>query len=360
MTVIGISGCTALLLSGFGIQDSIGRVAIAQYGEIFCFDANIELDDKMSDVQYQNLCQDLSQNENTLSYGAIQIEPATYDENGTDKALDIYVPLNDYFDQFISIHQRQNKELLTLTDDSVIISEKLSMRMNLEIGDTLVIKNQDEVKAEVTVGGICENYVGHIVYMTPTYYKKCFKEEANITNILIDMEHTDLDYEQAYGEFFMQEEGVNAISFNAGVAQSFEETIHSISLIVIVLTVCAGLLAFIVLYNLTTVNVSERIREIATIKVLGFTDQEVASYVYRENIVLTMIGAICGLGLGIWLHQMIMSLAELESVMFGRNIDPLSYIYSFVITLVFAFLVNLVMYPKLSKIQMVESLKSIE
>ena len=360
MTVIGISGCTALLLSGFGIQDSIGRVAIAQYGEIFCFDANIELDDKMSDVQYQNLCQDLSQNENTLSYGAIQIEPATYDENGTDKALDIYVPMNDYFDQFISIHQRQNKELLTLTDDSVIISEKLSMRMNLEIGDTLVIKNQDEVKAEVTVGGICENYVGHIVYMTPTYYQKCFKEEANITNILIDMEHTDLDYEQAYGEFFMQEEGVNAISFNAGVAQSFEETIHSISLIVIVLTVCAGLLAFIVLYNLTTVNVSERIREIATIKVLGFTDQEVASYVYRENIVLTMIGAICGLGLGIWLHQMIMSLAELESVMFGRNIDPLSYIYSFVITLVFAFLVNLVMYPKLSKIQMVESLKSIE
>ena len=359
MTVIGISGCSALLLAGFGIQDSIGRVAIAQYGDIFRFDANIELKDGEHDA-YQVVSQLLEKNDNTLSYGAIQMEPATYDDQGSDKALDIYVPMSDNFESFISIHQRQDKENLSLVDDGVVISEKLSMRLDLAVGDTFTIKNQDEVQAAVKVTGICENYVGHIVYMTPTYYEKCFNEKAQISNVLVDMKNTDKTNEQSYGEYFMKEDVVNAISFNAGIAQSFEDTIQSISLIVIVLTVCAGLLAFIVLYNLTTVNVSERIREIATIKVLGFTNQEVASYVYRENIVLTLIGSGCGLVLGIWLHQMIMALAELENVMFGRNIDAISYLYAFIITMVFAFLVNLVMYPKLSNIKMVESLKSIE
>lgn len=359
MTVIGISGCSALLLAGFGIQDSIGRVAIAQYGDIFRFDANIELNDEHQDA-YPKVTTLLEKNENTSSYGAIQMEPATYDDQGTDKAIDIYVPMSDDFESFISIHQRQNKEALSLNDDGVIISEKLSIRLGLMVGDTLTIKNQDEVQASVTVCGICENYVGHIVYMTPNYYEASFHEKAQVTNVLVDMKHTNKSNEQSYGEYFMKEDVVNAISFNAGIAQSFEDTIASISLIVVVLTVCAGLLAFIVLYNLTTVNVSERIREIATIKVLGFTNQEVASYVYRENIVLTLIGSGCGLVLGIWLHQMIMSLAELENVMFGRNIDAISYLYAFIITMVFAFLVNLVMYPKLSNIKMVESLKSIE
>lgn len=360
MTVIGISGCTALLLAGFGIQDSISTVADAQYGQIFCFDANISLEEETTKNEYDQFITQLEEHENTLSYCAFKIEPGTYDEDGNEKALEIYVPMKDSFSDLLSIHQRTNHESLTLDDDGVIISEKLSMRMNVEVGDAIMIQNQDDHQAEVMVRGICENYVGHIVYMTPTYYEKCFDDRANITNLLVDMKEIDDPHEQSYGEYFMQNEHVNAISFNAGIAESFENTIQSISMIVIVLTICAGLLAFIVLYNLTTVNVSERIREIATIKVLGFTNKEVASYVYRENIVLTLIGALFGLGLGIWLHQMIMALAELENVMFGRNIDLISYVLSFIITIVFALIVNLVMYPKLSNIQMVESLKSIE
>lgn len=360
MTVIGISGCTALLLAGFGIQDSISTVASAQYGEIFCFDANISIDKETTSKEYDQFIQQLTTHDNTLSYGAFKIEPATYKEDGSDKALEIYVPMSDSFSHLLSIHQRTNKEILTLQDDGVIISEKLSMRLNAEVGDTIIIQNQDDKEAEVKVNGICENYVGHIIYMTPTYYEACFQEKAEITNLFVDMKEIDATHEQSYGEYFMQNDHVEAISFNAGVAESFENTIQSISMIVIVLTICAGLLAFIVLYNLTTVNVSERIREIATIKVLGFQNREVASYVYRENIVLTIIGSICGLALGIWLHQMIMSLAELENVMFGRNIEPISFIYSFIITMIFALFVNIVMYPKLANIQMVESLKSIE
>ena len=171
---------------------------------------------------------------------------------------------------------------------------------------------------------------------------------------------TDSDFENELGEELMGEDIVTSVSFYSGLASSFEDTISSLNFIVVVLVISAGLLAFVVLYNLTNVNISERVREIATIKVLGFYDKEVSSYVFRETIFLTIIGALAGLLLGIGLHRLIMSLAEMESVMFGRNIDALSYVISFVITLVFGGIVDLFMYRKLKKVQMVESLKSVE
>ena len=205
-----------------------------------------------------------------------------------------------------------------------------------------------------------ENYVGHYLYMSPAYFKEVFQERQSDTALLAKTVSADADFESALGEELMEEEIVTSASFYSGLAATFEDTIASLSFIVVVLVVCAGLLAFVVLYNLTNVNISERIREIATIKVLGFYDNEVSSYVFRETIFLTIIGALAGLVLGIGLHQVIMSLAEMESVMFGRNIDAFSYVISFVITMVFAMIVNLVMYRKLKRVQMVESLKSVE
>ena len=162
------------------------------------------------------------------------------------------------------------------------------------------------------------------------------------------------------GNEWMEKDFITSVSFYSGIASSFADTISSLSLIVVVLVIAAGMLAFVVLYNLTNVNISERLREIATIKVLGFYDLEVAEYVYRENILLTVIGSLCGLILGIGLHRLIMNLAEMENVMFGRNIDASSFVISFAITLLFGLIVNLVMYRKLKKIPMVESLKSVE
>lgn len=210
------------------------------------------------------------------------------------------------------------------------------------------------------IAAITENYVGHIVYMTPTYYKSVYHKTPQSTGMFAIMKDSSEKSEQALGNAFMKKDTIDSVSFYSGIAASFQDTIASLSFIVVVLIISAGLLAFVVLYNLTNVNISERLREIATIKVLGFYDKEVSAYVYRENIFLTLIGALAGLVLGIGLHSLIMSLAELDTVMFGRNIEKLSFLYAVAITMVFAIIVNLVMYRKLKKIPMVESLKSVE
>ena len=213
---------------------------------------------------------------------------------------------------------------------------------------------------EVKITGVMENYVGHTLYMTPGYYKELSGERTVVNAYYIQMKEVSDETEAALGSRYMELDGVSSMSFYSGVAKSFEDTIASISFVVYVLIGAAGLLAFVVLYNLTNVNISERTREIATIKVLGFYPKEVSSYVYRENIVLTLIGGLCGLVLGIALHALIMNLAEMPEVMFGRNIEPLSFVYSMILTLVFAMIVNIVMYRRLRQIPMVESLKSVE
>ena len=196
--------------------------------------------------------------------------------------------------------------------------------------------------------------------MTPAYYKQ-LSQQRNVSNALyIKMNKVNDKNESTLGNRYMEKDGVSSMAFYHGVAESFDDTIASLNFVIYVLIGAAGLLAFVVLYNLTNVNVSERIREIATIKVLGFYPLEVASYVYRENLVLTLIGGLCGLCLGIGLHALIMNLAEMPEIMFGRNIDASSFVFALILTLVFFMAVNLVMYRKLQKIPMVESLKSVE
>ncbi len=361
MTVIGISGCTALLVAGFGIQDSIGDIAVKQYQEIYDFDMNVSYsaDSKLSDKE--ELMNKMKQQKNVVEATSIAIYHGLYADSGEDKGIDIYVSRDEQgFEDYITLRERKSHKEVNLPNDGAIITEKIAKMKHLSKGDTFEVDNGDGIKRKVKIAGITENYVGHALYMTPDYYKQVFHRSASDTTILAKLDNTSNQAQNTLGNILMKEDIVNSVVFYTGVANSFEDTIASLSFIVVVLIISAGLLAFVVLYNLTNVNISERLREIATIKVLGFYDNEVAAYVYRENIILSLIGSFAGIFVGIGLHAMIMNLAELENVMFGRNIYIISFVYAILITMGFAILVNLVMYRKLKNIPMVESLKSVE
>lgn len=361
MTVLGISGCSALIVAGFGIRDSIKEIVPKQFGEIYKYDVSISLDNNLASNQVDTILSTLKNDASIKESMPLSIYHGFYADAGEDKGVDLYV-----FDDpqeasnFYSIRNRNTHEVYDLQDDGVYISEKLSKDKNLSINDTFKVDNGDGKKLPLKINGIVENYVGNNMYMTPTYYQKIYKEKNQYTTIVSTFKQNTKDIENNFGNAFMQIEEVKSVTFFSGYAATFDNTISSLIIVVFVLIISAGILAFIVLYNLTTVNISERTREIATIKVLGFYDKEVSSYVYRENIVLTIIGSLCGLGLGIILHLVIMDIAEMDNIMFGRNIEPTSYILAFLITMAFSIIVNLVMYKKLCKIPMVESLKSVE
>lgn len=361
MTVIGISGCTALLVAGFGIRDSIGQIAQKQYGDVYKFNVSLGYTKDAEVNEKEEALIDFIADERIENAVGIALYHGSYEDGGEDQLIDIYIP-DDLasFENFIDLRNRSSGKQLKLSDEGAIITEKLANMKNLSVGDNITIDNGDDIKAEVVISGITENYVGHALYMTPTYYKSLYRETAKDTGILGILKDTSKDNESKFGNEIMTNDTYESVTFYSGIASSFEDTIASLSIVVLVLIISAGLLAFVVLYNLTNVNISERLREIATIKVLGFYDKEVSAYVYRENIVLTLIGAFAGLLLGIGLHSLIMSIAEMDNVMFGRNINMLSFILSLIITMGFAIIVNLVMYKKLRNIPMVESLKSVE
>lgn len=361
MTVIGISGCSALLVAGYGIQDSISAVVNKQYGDILKYDVSLQLQSDVSETTQKELLDQLQKDDRISDVMGLTMDNASVYIDNEASAVTIVSPNDtEMMKQFISLHERGSTKEIALSSDGVLISEKLSMNSGISKGDSLELEDSDGIRRQVKVKGVVENYIGHYIYMSPSYYKEIFHIRPYDNSFVLKMKQPGSADEQSLGSDLMKHESVASVSFYSGIAESFSDMISSLNLVVIVLVVAAGLLAFIVLYNLTNVNISERLREIATIKVLGFYDPEVAQYVYRENILLTMIGSLCGLCLGIGLHQLIMSLAEMENIMFGRNIDLSSFLLSFGITLFFGMIVNLVMYRKLKKIPMVESLKSVE
>ncbi|NCC54810.1 MAG: ABC transporter permease, partial [Erysipelotrichia bacterium] len=361
MTVIGISGCTALLLAGFGIKDSIAQIVDIQYGEIIQYDALIKLDNQDALINRRKAIEKLNDYSLTKDSLALTTLNASVDIDNATQSISLLIPddsekLKDY----INLRTRNKKEQIELSSDGAVVSEKLAKNLKASVGDMISITFDDGIKHDIKISSICENYVGHNIYITPSYYKTLTSQRVSENTVLLKMKKANEQNERKLGNYFVKEESVSSISFNSGVADTFADTISSISFVTYVLIAAAGLLAFVVLYNLTNVNISERLREIATIKVLGFYDLEVASYVYRENIFLTLIGSLAGLGLGVILHRLIMNLAEMPEIMFGRNINLLSYCLAVMITALFAMIVNLVMYNKLKKIPMVESLKSVE
>lgn len=356
MTIIGIAGCSALLVSGFGINDSIGDIAAQQYGNIYLYNATVGTEDD-SNAELRKQIEDLKGVQEASKERQTNMIADYEDEDHTVTAHIIDDP--SVFSDFTSL-KTEKGESLELDDSGVIISQKLANKMQLEKGDTFTLEDSDEHPVEMKVAGIFENYVGHHVYMTENYFDTLDTNIEPNSIYMIKTKDQSEDYEDRLGKQLMELDSVNSVTFYSSLQKNFTDMISSISFIVVVLVISAALLAFVVLYNLSNVNISERVREIATIKVLGFTRREVNQYVNREGILLAMMGAILGLVIGIGLHHLIMNLAEMDDVMFGRTILPQSYFYSFALTMLFTFIINFFMSFKLKKIQMVESLKAVE
>lgn len=354
MTVIGIAGCSALLVAGFGINDSIGDIAQQQYGNIYHYNATTSVTQESESLadQIQDLKGVDALFEEQQFSGTVNIE-------GEDQTVTSHIIEDlDHFESFTTLKTMQG-EPLSLTDQGVLISQKLADKLNLQIGDTFQITSDDK-DLEIKVSGIFENYVGHHIYMSKAYFNTLDSNIDVNTIYMIKTKDQSESFEEELGNRLMELNGVESVTFYSSLQKNFTDMISSISFIVVVLVISAALLAFVVLYNLSNVNISERVREIATIKVLGFTKREVNQYVNREGILLSIIGALLGLFIGIGLHHLIMNLAEMDDVMFGRTILPQSYLISFAMTMIFTLIINFFMSFKLKKIQMVESLKAVE
>lgn len=362
MTVLGISGCTALILTGFGVRDSIQMIVDVQFGELnkYSMTASYDSDEKTEDVEYLKSL--ISNEKGVKEIGMFHNQNAKVMINNKEKEVTVVIPENkNTFKDFIELRERKSHTPIKLDNKGIVISEKAARNLDAKVGDKVKILNENDVSAEAVISGITENYVNHYIYMTNDYYKELFNRNADSNRIygVLDDSIT-IDQEDKMASKIIDSTCANGTVFTTGIKDGFSDTIKSLNYVVLLMIVSAGALAFVVLYNLSNVNISERIREIATIKVLGFYDKEVSAYIYRENVILTLIGAAVGLGLGVILHQFIMITVEVENMMFGRLINPLSYAAAFILTIVMGTIVNLVMNKKLKKVEMVESLKSVD
>lgn len=363
MTVIGIAGCGALITAGFGIKDSVQSIIDNQYGQIIHYD-NILVFNKNADSDARNNLSDkISSDEYYKSslmdyaYTAEVKIPGSKDDYSTE--ITVVNDTSAYMD-YVTFRTRRSKKTIELDDSGVIISEKLAKDLNVKEGDNVLIHDEDNKQATVKVSGVMEMYINNYIFMTSEYYSQVFEYTPDNNRILGILTSDGDDIQSVIGDRYITDNNVKSLTFVKANITRFENMIQSLDLVTWVLIISAGMLAFVVLYNLTNVNISERIREIATIKVLGFYDREVGEYVYRENIILTLIGGVFGLLLGMALHAYIMTTIELDGVMFGTKINISSFLISYGITILFSLLINIFMYPSLKKIPMVESLKSVE
>lgn len=355
MSVIGIAGCTALILTGFGLKDSMNDIANTQYEKIFKYDMKIELTSETKDDVLLDFLSDkdsltLHSESGTLS------SPA-----GTDEIdATIYIPekieqLNDY----ISLRNRKSGEAIVPSGGSVIITEKMASTLGIAAGDTFTLENADKESAEFTVTGITENYVGCYVYMDEALYRQAYGD-FSFNTLFVKSGITDTALQDQTIQQVLLSESVSGAQFNAQIKKSYDNLLTSLSYIVIVLIIAAGALAVVVLYNLTNININERIKELATLRVLGYHHKEVALYIFRETAILSVMGATVGLGLGVLLQRYIITTAETVDLMFGRTISPVSFLLSVVATLAFSAVVDLMMLKKIKKVEMVESMKAVD
>lgn len=362
MTIFGIGGCMALMIVGYGIKDSVYEIADIQYSKIQLYNGQIVLQEDLEDQDRENLNAFLDQDKDIDSYMDAYMKSIML-KNGKKERQTYITVFGDTknIDKYVDFHDRKSGEKYQLTDDGVIISEKTAKLLDVKVGDTITIQDEKNGDIEIKIAHICENYMGHYMYMTPNYYKKVFGNEPEFNCILFE---ADDSYSQSQiedaGRKIIDRDEVLSISYVHDIQEQLDDMLSSLNLVIIVLIISAGMLAFVVLYNLNTINITERQRELATLKVLGFYDGEVAQYVFRENILLTFIGAAVGVVLGKILHLFIIQTVEVDAAMFGRSIYLPSFLYSLAFTVGFSLLINWIMYFKLKKISMVESLKSVE
>lgn len=361
MTVFGIGGCMALMIVGFGLRDSIFAIGKLQYGELQLYDGMVilntdaEEEDKKEPIEY------LSSEKAVSDIMEGYSKKITISKGKEEQEVYLSVPFDiEKNKEFQVFRNRITKKAFEMEKNSVILTEKAAQLLDVKKGDKIMLDDKDEKQAELRVTDICENYMEHYLYISPETYREIYGENMESNTIYFKMKDFDKKGLKEIGKNILSKRGALNVTYTYNIQNQLDDMLESLDIVIVVLIISAGLLAFVVLYNLNNINITERKRELATIKVLGFYDKEVSAYVFRENILLTIIGVAVGVVLGSMLHRFVIVTVEIDSVMFTRIIENISFVLSAALTCLFSFLVNAVMYFKLKKIDMVESLKSVE
>lgn len=360
MTIFGISATMALLVTGFGLRDSIIDLAEIQYDNIQLYDAMITFSG--TDEEKEDLGQWLEDEKDVAASTMVHMEMVDVSTEEGNGEVYLCVPENkEDFQTMTVLQNRTSEEVYTLDGEGLLLTEWMADTLGVSAGDSITMEKEDGSSSqEVQVMGVVENYIMNYAYMSPQYYEKIYGEPAEFEVMYVEFTSEGQERENELGSEILQQPGVYNVSYTSDTKREINDMLQALVLVIIVLIVTAALLAFVVLYNLNNVNITERRRELATLKVLGFYDQEVAAYVYHENIILTLMGIVVGVGLGTLLHQYIIHTIRVDMVMFGQHVSLVSFLISAVLTAVFSAFVNFVMYFKLKEINMVESLKSVE
>lgn len=368
MTVIGISGCTALLLVGFGLHDAIWDIIDCQYGPIIHYDTTVGLDEDATNLDVEDVVSYLEGTGEVTGIERVQnenMQAGPVDDDATMRVQVVIPRSGEELSHVVTLQNRVSREELAFADDAVVVTEKISLKFGLDVGDEVVLYEQDTIGNakgsghRLRITGVAENYVGNLVYVGPEAWRKVDDHEPVFSTIYASTTN-DEQVRERMSEDLHEQDNVSTVIFSDETINLYRNMLSVVNLVVVVLIVSAGLLAFIVLYNLVNINIGERVREIASLKVLGFTKREVYAYIYREIFLLAILGDALGMFLGSYLATFVITTAEVDYVMFGRTIHTPSYWYAFVITLVFVGLVMLMMRRKLDRVNMVESLKSVD
>lgn len=358
VTVIGISGCTALILAGFGLKDSISNIVTFQFENVLKYDELISLN---SNTDIESLINSLQENEDVVDQVTARMETTRIYNNDKDYEVTLTIANNiDELENVISLNDVDNEyQKIELKDDEIVLSEKLATLLEVEKGDNVTFRNEDGKEYALKVTAIAENYINNYVYMTKDTYENVFSPyETNV--IFLKIADLTAEEEDELRKEILNNASVSSIVSSENTVSTVSDMMGSLDAVVVILVVASAILAFVVMYNLSNINISERQREIATLKVLGFYDNEVDNYITKENMILAFFGIILGLIVGVYLSHFIITTCETDTLMFVRQVNPLSFVYSATITIAFTLIVNLINHINLKKINMIDSLKSVE
>ena len=358
MTVLGIAGCMAMMITGFGLKDSIGDIGATQFNELWHYDAIVTRTGRETAAQKRTISRPKIYHASL----ALKSAQATIKTAGVaEQTVTLGVPAQPQrLNTFVTLRQRQSHQRYQLGNQGAIIDEKLAKLYHVKVGDTLPLKLAGQTAKHVKIAAIAENYVNHFVYISPSYYRTVFGKKAVYNSNYVQFNSASEHQANAYADTLLKQAGMMNVTLMATEKKTTFKMFDSMNLVVLIFVISAGALALVVLYNLTNINVSERIRELSTIKVLGFYDGEVTMYIFRENLILTGLGIIVGCFLGDWLHHYILQTAETNALMFSPGIHPLSYVYSALLTMAFSLIVMVMMHRKLKHVNMLDALKSVD
>ena len=358
MTVIGIGGCTALIIAGFGLRSSLLFTMSRQYDDLFHYSAQVTLSDNALSTERQAVEDFLAGDERIVSYVPCEASSATVVTPSYSTTAYVEVMASDKIGKVVDLFDYKSGDPITMGDEGVYIDQKLSELLKVSVGDTFFLDG--DVRGDVTVAGIYEHYTGHFIYMTPGYYENALHADGEPNAYLLNFTSDDTDTCNAIFEKLLDMSGVATTSRMRDTQDTYMHSMERVDFVVVIIILAAAALAMVVLFNLSNINITERQRELATIKLLGFYDGEVSAYVYRENIVLTLFGILLGCFMGHWLHIYLVRSTEIDLMMFGRETAPSAYVYAAILTMLFSIAVNILAHFRMKKIDMVESLKSAE